>query len=401
MSSGLEEQLDASLAAARSAASSVDASDYGSAVAFFGDAAAAASSALLSALCAQASAAVSAKQYSAARTASCAAVRADPNAGVAWYWVGAAEFAAGNAKPARAAFARAADLETDQVKKASFLECVERCDKASPAVETVDVSGVPNPSSVSPTRASAARAVPSPTAAPAQAAKPGPKVAATPENTPTFAPVVFDEDDVLIKAAALHPPPPPPDARMEWYQAAGSVSIDIYAKNVDKASSLVDITDSRVVARLVRPEKEDYVLERDLFGDVDPASSSWEVSKFKVEIKLTKAVGSLGEWKTLAREGGEVSAGEKARLDGQRKVQAVAAKKKNWDAIAAKELENEKEESGPMDVFKTIYADADDDVRRAMMKSYSESGGKVLSTDWSDVGKRKVTYEPSNDSKTT
>jgi suppressor of G2 allele of SKP1 len=40
--------------------------------------------------------------------------------------------------------------------------------------------------------------------------------------------------------------------------------------------------------------------------------------------------------------------------------------------------------------FKKLYAGADDDTRRAMMKSYQESGGTALSTDWKDVGKRRV-----------
>jgi hypothetical protein len=40
--------------------------------------------------------------------------------------------------------------------------------------------------------------------------------------------------------------------------------------------------------------------------------------------------------------------------------------------------------------FKKLYAGADDDTRRAMMKSYVESNGTALSTNWSEVGKGKV-----------
>ena len=40
--------------------------------------------------------------------------------------------------------------------------------------------------------------------------------------------------------------------------------------------------------------------------------------------------------------------------------------------------------------FKKLYATADDDTRRAMMKSFQESGGTALSTNWSEVGQGKV-----------
>ena len=40
--------------------------------------------------------------------------------------------------------------------------------------------------------------------------------------------------------------------------------------------------------------------------------------------------------------------------------------------------------------FKKLYAGADDDTRRAMMKSYQESNGTALSTNWADVGKKTV-----------
>lgn len=47
--------------------------------------------------------------------------------------------------------------------------------------------------------------------------------------------------------------------------------------------------------------------------------------------------------------------------------------------------------------FKKLYAGADADTRRAMMKSFSESNGTSLSTNWSEVGKGKVEEVKSSD----
>lgn len=44
--------------------------------------------------------------------------------------------------------------------------------------------------------------------------------------------------------------------------------------------------------------------------------------------------------------------------------------------------------------FQKIFADADDDTRRAMMKSFQESGGTTLSTNWEEVKKAKVEVKP-------
>lgn len=49
----------------------------------------------------------------------------------------------------------------------------------------------------------------------------------------------------------------------------------------------------------------------------------------------------------------------------------------------------------PVDAFfKKLYANADPDTRRAMVKSYYESEGTALSTNWEEVGKGRVPVRP-------
>lgn len=52
----------------------------------------------------------------------------------------------------------------------------------------------------------------------------------------------------------------------------------------------------------------------------------------------------------------------------------------------------------PVDAFfKKLYANADPDTRRAMIKSYTESQGTALSTNWTEVKKGKVEARPPSD----
>jgi hypothetical protein len=82
-------------------------------------------------------------------------------------------------------------------------------------------------------------------------------------------------------------------------------------------------------------------------------------------------------------------------------------KQHNWDAIVkssaaedealAKEFSKDPNAGGDKalnEMFQQLYAGATDEQRRAMVKSYQESNGTALSTDWKDVSKVRCLYFP-------
>lgn len=77
----------------------------------------------------------------------------------------------------------------------------------------------------------------------------------------------------------------------------------------------------------------------------------------------------------------------------------------NWDKVSQAALDAQKDKSSTEDpnvngdntlneFFQKLYKDADEDTRKAMMKSFQESGGTALSTNWDEVGKARVPIKP-------
>lgn len=72
---------------------------------------------------------------------------------------------------------------------------------------------------------------------------------------------------------------------------------------------------------------------------------------------------------------------------------------KDWDKVAAQIAKEEKDEklegeAALNHLFQEIYGDGSDEVRKAMNKSFVESGGTVLSTNWDEVKQKHVDCKP-------
>ena len=170
-------------------------------------------------------------------------------------------------------------------------------------------------------------------------------------------------------------------------------------------------------------EHEDKKLVLDpLTGEIDPDNSDFTIGKFKVEVRLRKI--SPGRWVRLVGESqfpfrsARIYADNHAAVADQPPIVSMSSHapstpstsakhkpRKNWDDIAEDAIKAEPEKSPDDDpnaggdtavngFFQKLFANADDDTKKAMMKSYQESGGTTLSTNWADVGKKTVEVKP-------
>lgn len=177
--------------------------------------------------------------------------------------------------------------------------------------------------------------------------------------------------------------------RKEFFETDSTVTVSIYIKKVPKDSFKIDFLPRSVEFEFKTPSGSDYMYEIDnLVGEIVPKECSYTIFGTKIELVLEKK--EKGLWKSL-------QGAEQAAKDEAEKVLSYpssATKKIDW-ALVDKEYKNlEEDEEDDMKLFKEIYKGADDDTRRAMMKSYIESNGTALSTNWDEVSKKKYEIDP-------
>ncbi|KAI8833919.1 SGS domain-containing protein [Chytridium lagenaria] len=146
---------------------------------------------------------------------------------------------------------------------------------------------------------------------------------------------------------------PPAKIRHEWFQNENFVTVSVFIKKHQKGTRQHRLCPKSLSVTVKLPTGSDFTL------DLDPLAHAI------IEIKLKKEnVGVM--WGTLEGEDEPIL----------RTMQAAG------------------EPTYPSSSKKQIYRNADDNTRRAMMKSFVESNGTTLSTNWEEVGKGKVEVNP-------
>lgn len=186
--------------------------------------------------------------------------------------------------------------------------------------------------------------------------------------------------------------------RHDWYQSDSAVVITILIKNIQSDQLKVSFSDQEVTADITVPEYQDCHLQFHLSHRIVPEQCSYKTSASKIEIKLKKLEGL--RWDKL--QGG---INEKIKPIPQELGTAgppaypTSKKGKDWNLVE-KEITKQEAEEKPEgeealnQLFQQIYGKGSDEVKKAMNKSYLESGGTVLSTNWSEVAGKKVGVKP-------
>ncbi|KAK3942484.1 SGS domain-containing protein [Diplogelasinospora grovesii] len=215
--------------------------------------------------------------------------------------------------------------------------------------------------------------------------------------------------------------------RVDFYQSNQTVTVSLFAKDVKKDNLKVEFGKDQVRIGPVprealpnlQPTDREAMSTLILGGEIDPSGSKWSATPRKIELVLQKAqpgvkwgrwgveqIGSSGETATTeAAAAPPVAAPEKAAAAPLKENTEPAKPKaapayptssksgpKDWDKLGEGEDDDAKEDVNYF--FKKLYAGSTPEQQRAMMKSFIESNGTALSTDWNDVKSRKVETVP-------
>ncbi|XP_010541237.1 PREDICTED: protein SGT1 homolog A-like [Tarenaya hassleriana] len=220
---------------------------------------------------------------------------------------------------------------------------------------------------------------------------------------------IEEEDKDLVKSVSPTLPsssvPAPassvskPKYRHEFYQKPEEVVVTIFAKGVPKQNVNVEFGEQILSVVIDVPGEDGYHFQPRLFGKIIPEKCRYEVLSTKVEIRLAKA--DVITWTSLEYSKAPAVALKPnvASAAIQRPAYPSSKAIKDWDKLEAEVKKEEKEEKLDGDAalnkfFREIYQGADEDMRRAMSKSFVESNGTVLSTNWKEVGTKKVESTP-------
>ncbi|KZL77291.1 SGT1 and CS domain containing protein, partial [Colletotrichum tofieldiae] len=219
---------------------------------------------------------------------------------------------------------------------------------------------------------------------------------------------ITKEEVKAAVAAATKKPEARKDVRVDFFQSNATMSVSVFAKNIPKDKFKVEYDDQEIRMTHIPGHEPWYTIS--LWGRIDAAGSKHTVTANKIEFSLKKL--EAGKWPTLQRSPDAAPAAPKvsAPVPKPAEPSAPTAQKpaaagssgpayptssksgpKNWDKLEGIEDEDERDINT---FFKTLYKGATPEQQRAMMKSFTESNGTALSTDWDDVKSRKVDTVP-------
>lgn len=251
--------------------------------------------------------------------------------------------------------------------------------------------------------------IPEPVAKPKSADSDGKSTTAPPEPSSNPTPKSLEFTPVAPKPATTAGPIVD-NVRYDWYQNGKNVDVSLFIKNAPKDKVQVEFANTSVSVSFPLATGSEFVYDFDpLCGSINTKESSFRVFGTKIELNLVKATDI--KWATLLKEGAENTENEATKVSAEEAQKGLGVPSssaflypsssksgpKNWDSVAnddIKEIEKTESDNDPNAFFRILYKNADPDTQRAMLKSYTESNGTALSTNWDEVSKKKMETSP-------
>ena len=165
---------------------------------------------------------------------------------------------------------------------------------------------------------------------------------------------------------------------VNWYQTDDHIIITFPIKNLQEHQIKKVIKPKKLEIDILMSEHRTYTQEFNLPHEIVVAECTYKINQMNLEIKLKKE--KQIKWSKL-----EVTDLDELPKKGI-EYPSSAKKKSDWEKINRKIKESEKDE--PND-FSKIYQTSDDDTKKAMEKSLTESCGTVLNMNWGKVGQKQ------------
>ncbi|KAK6050666.1 SGS domain protein [Cooperia oncophora] len=170
------------------------------------------------------------------------------------------------------------------------------------------------------------------------------------------------------------------EVKYDWFQTDSCITVTILKKGVALSDCRVAFHDNEIKVFV----GNDVIFETTLARPVDEKNFTVTCTPSKVEVRMPKA--TPGHWPMLDASPAVP-------------VSSEPHPSKNWEAIERTAIQEEENEDLEGDaavnrLFRKLYSEASDDVKKAMIKSYQESGGTVLSTNWEEIRKKRTEVKP-------
>lgn len=181
--------------------------------------------------------------------------------------------------------------------------------------------------------------------------------------------------------------------RHDWFDTGKSIELSIYVKRINNETVKITFNSTSIDVSFKDNDNQSYNFTiPQLYSTISTTESSFKVYGTKLEIILIKD--NQCHWSKLENDNEnqkeELLSIPKEEANPSLSYPSSSKNNKDWSKFGNDDEDEDDEDQDPEAFFRKLYSGADEDARRAMMKSFMESNGTSLSTDWKDVGSREV-----------